>query len=75
MSIKVTESTEFQGVWDEPRELLVTVGGVELARGDINAFKVELGTQRCSNDDCIGSIEDEVMGLWFKVAPPKEPKL
>jgi hypothetical protein len=61
--------------WSEPNELVVSIGGVEIARGDIVGFRLDGGTERCSNDDCIGCIEDEVVMLVFKIPPPKEPKL
>lgn len=75
MNMNLSKTTEFQGAWDDPKELAVTLGGVEIARGDIVGFRLNRGIEGCSNEDCIGCIEDEVVMLVFKLPPPKEPAL
>jgi hypothetical protein len=73
--MNLSKTAEFQGTWDAPKELAVSLDGVELARGEIVGFRLDSGTEGCSNEDCIGCIEDEVVWLAFKLPPPKEPKL
>lgn len=68
----LSRTTELQGTWPESKELVVTVGDIELARGEIDGFRLNRGIQGCSNDECIGCIEDEVIILVFKLPPPKE---
>jgi hypothetical protein len=59
--------------WPAPKELVVTIDGHELARGPITGYRISGGTMGCTNDECIGCIEDEVTVLYFIEPPPKEP--
>lgn len=76
MTMHIPKPPELQGDWgNESKELVVTIDGIEIARGDITGFRLDGGTEGCSNEDCIGCIEDEVVWLIFKLPPPKEPVL
>jgi hypothetical protein len=59
--------------WDGPKQLIVTLDGSELIRCDILGFRLEGGTQKCSDENCINHImPHEIVCVTAVMAPPHE---